>query len=104
MSFQEMEWAAWREFDEHIMNCPHGPDEYYQRADEVKIREDEFHEDGYQIKMVDNLVKVKWEMPCSWVGCVWHLYYCKMTRAEWKTPYEFAIETDPQQKKLGEEE
>ena len=93
MNFAEMEREARDEFEDHIINCLHGPDKYYQRTDEVGIREDEFYEEAYQIKMVDELIKVKWEMPCSWVGCSWHLYYCKMTRAaQWLTPYEIVME------------
>ena len=105
MSHEKPEWDAWIEFEHHILNCEHAPEEYYQRVDEATIRREDFFEDAYQIKMVDDLVKVKWESPCSWVGCVWHLYYCRMSRVDWKTPYEFATETDPgQQTLLGEEE
>lgn len=104
MSHDELEWDAWLEYEHHILTCEHGPTELYQRVDEVRILQDGWFEDCYQIKMVEDLVKVKWEAPCTWVGCPWHLYYCRMSRVDWKTPYEFAIETDPNQQTLPREE
>ena len=89
ISFEEHESIAWVEFATHIKECAWGnPSTHAQREDEIAIRQEEFFSDAFQIKIVDNLVKVKWEAPCSWVGCPWHLYYCKMSKSDWKSPFE----------------
>jgi len=95
ISFDEHESMAWVEFAKHIRECTWGnPSSLAEREDEICIREEEFFEDAFQIKIVDNLVKVKWEAPCSWVGCTWHLYYCQMSKADWKSPYEMVTEVN----------
>jgi len=84
--FEWHEQCALLELEDHILNCKYGGGD---RDQEIRIREDDFY-DNFQIKMVGDLVKIKWEAPCSWVNCHWHLYYCRMSPVEWKTPFELA--------------
>ncbi len=95
--YEEHEQRAWDRYVEHVLTCSHGPteDQYYQREDEVRMQADDFEEHCFQIKMVEGMVKIKWETPCTWVGCPWHLYYCKMIEAPvWESPFTIAQRRD----------
>lgn len=100
-SFEEHEELAWNDFKAHLFDCEYAPTDERERLYEIELREAEFFEE-FQIKMVENLVKIKWEMRCSWVGCPLHTYYCMMANPVWLTPVE--IQTfDDKQKKIWEE-
>jgi hypothetical protein len=67
------------ELKAHIMNCKHGPQDGYDCHDEAELAAQDLLEEGQQIRfLTGGILKIKWEAPCSWVGCHWHLYYCKL--------------------------
>ena len=79
MRYEEHEAAAHAELREHILNCKKGPDCFSERYSEADLSEQGLREEGSQIKFLQgHILKIKWESPCSWVGCHWHLYYCKL--------------------------
>jgi len=80
MIYEEHEYEAVKELREHILSCKKGPKEDMDdRFDEADLAEQDLYSEGSQIKFLQgHILKIKWEAPCSWVGCVWHLYYCKL--------------------------
>lgn len=79
MTYLLHEHAAVMELREHILNCKKGPDCFNERFSEADLSEQGLREEGSQIKFLQgHILKIKWESPCSWVGCHWHLYYCKL--------------------------
>ena len=80
MTYREHECAAVMELRNHILNCKHAKDTpTIDKLDEADLMEDALYSDGSQIKFLQgHILKIKWESPCSWVGCHWHLYYCKL--------------------------
>ena len=80
MTYLQHEHAAVMELREHILHCKHGDgSSHIERLDEADLMEDALYSDGSQVKFLpNNILKIKWESPCSWSGCVWHLYYCKL--------------------------
>jgi len=85
-SFEDHEHAALEDFINHLETCRHKPSFCPRPLDEVH---DMFHE-GRQMKMVGEIVKLKWEVSCPYQACpMWAVYYCVMTAAEWKPPRAF---------------
>jgi hypothetical protein len=82
MNYEEHEWAAVEELREHIMTCKHaGDSDIFDRHQEADLAEQDLYSHGSQIKFLQgHILKIKWEAPCSWVGCRWHLYYCKLAK------------------------
>lgn len=80
MNFEDHEWAAFVELREHITTCKHAIDcTESEKEDEADLMADALRSEGAQIKFLQgHILKIKWESPCSWVGCHWHLYYCKL--------------------------
>ena len=79
MTYRQHEHSAVLELRDHILNCKHAPPSLEERFAEADLSETCLHEDGSQIKFLEgNVLKIKWESPCAWSGCVWHLYYCKL--------------------------
>ena len=82
--FSEHEQEALESFLEHIETCArkHGADE-----PEQETLLEEFH-GGRQMKMVGEIVKLKWEVSCPFCP-MWAIYYCVMTHACWQPPHDF---------------
>lgn len=80
MTYLQHEHAAVMELRNHILNCKHTRHVTdIEKLDEADLAEEALYSDGSQVKFLpNNILKIKWESPCSWVGCVWHLYYCKL--------------------------
>jgi hypothetical protein len=82
--FEEHEQAALEQFLWHIETCARKHDSDL-RIDDALL--DEFH-GGRQMKMVGEIVKLKWEVSCPFCP-LWAIYYCVMTHAAWKPPHNF---------------
>lgn len=82
MRYEEHEWAAVAELREHIMTCKHAEDcTEFDKQMEADLMEEALYSEGSQIKFLQgHILKIKWESPCPWVGCHWHLYYCKLAK------------------------
>ncbi len=78
------------EYITHLQECDHRGDEILNERDIVI--EIDCLEENFQIKMLDNgMVKIKWEMPCQWIGCHWHLYYCRLVAdPHFEEPFDIA--------------
>lgn len=83
-SFEDHEQAALEDLINHLETCRHKPSFCPRPLDEV---EDMFHE-GRQMKMVGEIVKLKWEVSCPYCP-MWAVYYCVMTHACWQPPHDF---------------
>ena len=83
-SFEDHEHAALEDFICHIQICSHkhGADEPEQ---ETLLEE---FDGGRQMKMVGEIVKLKWEVSCPFCP-MWAVYYCVMTHACWQPPHDF---------------
>jgi len=79
LTYLEHENEAVMELRKHILNCKHAEGvSHIDRLDEADLMEEALYSDGSQVKFLsNNILKITWESPCSWSGCVWHLYYCK---------------------------
>tara|TARA_Y100001938_G_scaffold143415_1_gene216141 strand:- start:624 stop:905 length:282 start_codon:yes stop_codon:yes gene_type:complete len=79
MNYYHHQAEAVRELRKHILSCKHAPSDVVTRFDEAELAETDLYEEGQQIRFLEGgILKIKWEAPCSWVGCGWHLYYCKL--------------------------
>ena len=79
MKYYEHQAKAVQELRDHILNCKHAPADNYVRHNEADLMETGLYEEGQQIRFIqDGILKIKWESPCAWFGCHWHLYYCKL--------------------------
>lgn len=80
MRYYEHQSAAIQELREHILTCKHAKNvDWQDRLQECDLATTDLLEEGQQIRFIqDGILKIKWEAPCSWVGCHWHLYYCKL--------------------------
>jgi len=80
MTYLQHEHEAVMELRNHIVNCKHAKNTTtIERLDEADLMEEGLYSDGSQVKFLpNNILKIKWESPCAWSGCVWHLYYCKL--------------------------
>tara|TARA_Y100000361_G_C11155854_1_gene344094 strand:- start:1128 stop:1427 length:300 start_codon:yes stop_codon:yes gene_type:complete len=79
MKYYEHQAKAVEILRDHILNCKHAPIDIETRFDEADLMETDLYEEGQQIRFIqDGILKIKWESPCAWVGCYWHLYYCKL--------------------------
>ena len=83
-SFEDHEQAALTDFICHIEICSH-----QHRADvpDEETLLEEFH-GSRQMKMVGEIVKLKWEVSCPYCP-MWAIYYCVMTHACWQPPHDF---------------
>ena len=80
MRYYEHQSAAIQELREHILTCKKAKDvDWQDRLQECDLSTTDLLEEGQQIRFIqDGILKIKWEAPCPWVGCHWHLYYCKL--------------------------
>ncbi len=87
LNFYEHQQRAQEEYISHLRSCAHGHGGLTHADIAMEI---ECLEDNFQIKMLDNgMVKIKWEMPCQYIGCHWHLYYCRLAAdPSWQQPHE----------------
>ena len=78
MNYEEHEQAALHEFLSHITSCKHSePEDDIQQ--ELDLSESDFWDTAGSIKFLQgHILKIKWEIGCPFVGCHWHLYYCKL--------------------------
>lgn len=83
-SFEDHEQAAYSDFINHIQNCAYSHDADAPNPDTL---DEEFH-GGRQMKMVGEIVKLKWEVSCPYCP-MWAVYYCVMTHACWQPPHDF---------------
>ena len=90
-TFSEHEQRAWTRYKEHVATCSNGPESFSDRLWEIDLQEADFEEHCFSMKMVEDEVKIKWETPCTWVGCTWRLYYCRMVETPvWEDPFTIA--------------
>ena len=79
--YYEHQCEAIAELREHVLNCKHGSIYVHDRYQEADLMVEGLIEEGQQIRFLDSgVLKIKWESPCAWVGCAWHLYYCKLAK------------------------
>lgn len=80
MNYYEHQAAAIEELRQHIFTCKHAENvDLVDKHQEADLATTDLLEEGQQIRFIqDGILKIKWEAPCSWVGCHWHLYYCKL--------------------------
>ncbi len=89
LNFYEHQQRAHDEYIAHLRECDHRDQDSYLDERDVAFEIDCL-EDVFQIKMLDNgIVKIKWESPCQYIGCHWHLYYCRLAiDPNWQEPHE----------------
>jgi hypothetical protein len=82
MNYYEHQQAAIEELRQHIFTCKHPTNvDSFDRLQEADLSTTDSLEEGQQIPFIqDGILKIKWEAPCPWVGCHWHLYYCKLAK------------------------
>lgn len=80
MNYYEHQQAAIEELRAHILTCKKAKDvDSFDRLQEADLATTDLLEEGQQIRfLTGGILKIKWEAPCSWDGCHWHLYYCKL--------------------------